>query len=237
MLFVTHHKCASTLSGRYVKQLCLDNNLTFYGTPRGNRPPSPDHDVNFLSNASYPFLNEHVTRRAIHIIRNPLNVAQSAYYSHLRSHPVKKTLPMLVTQRRVLEQCSPEEGKMLTVVFCERNDFFHLTPGPLCGLRQWDYDDNRFTTVRMEDYGDRIDLALSRAAAEQGADLTWPDAGAFTFKAMSGGRAPGMVDENSPYRSGHPDAWRTELPRGVIIYIREHFRPLLERFYPDSLVD
>lgn len=237
MLFVSHHKCASTLSGRYVRKLCEDNNLSFKGSPRGDYAPKDKYDVTFLSNASFPFLSQHVTGPGIHLIRNPLSVAQSAYYSHLRSHPVKDNLPMLAAQRRVLEQCSPEEGKMLTITFCERPDFFRNTPGPLCGLRQWDYDDSRFTTVRMEDYGDRIDLAMSRAAGEWGAALKWPDAEPFTFKAMSGGRAPGQVDEKSPYRSGHPDAWRRELPRGAILYIREHFKPLLERFYPDSLQD
>lgn len=238
MLFVTHHKCGSTLSGRYVKQLCADNGLSFYGSPRGYRVPSLEHDVNFLSNASYPFISEHVgDRPAIHIIRNPLNVAQSAYYSHLRLHPVKKTLPMLVIQRRVLEQVSPEEGKMLTITFCERPDFFERTPGPLCGLRQWNYDDARFKTVRMEDFGERIDLAIAAGAGAWGERLTWSDPEPFTFRAMSGGREPGQVDENSPYRSGHPDTWRRELPKGGILYIREHFREILERFYPDSLLD
>lgn len=237
MLFVTHHKCGSTLSGRYVKQLCQDNGLTFSGSPRGDAPPSPSHDVSFRSNASYPFIRDYVGERAVHIIRNPLNVAQSAYYSHLRSHPVKANLPRLAAQRRVLEQCSAEEGKLLTIVFCDRNDFFENTPGPLCGIRQWNFDDERFVTIRMEDFGDRIDLAIAGAVGERGASLTWPDAEPFTFRAMSGGREPGQVDENSPYRTGHPDAWRRELPRGGIIYIREHFREILERFYPDSLLD
>lgn len=225
------------MSGRYVKRLCEVNGLTFSGSPRGDAPPHPERDVSFRSNASYPFISQHVGDRAIHIIRNPLSVAQSAYYSHLRLHPVKDNLPRLAAQRRVLERCSAEEGKLLTIVFCERNDFFHNTPGPLCGLRQWDYDDERFTTVRMEDFGDRIDRVLSAAMGESAASLIWPDPADFTFKAMSGGRKPGQVDETSPYRSGDPEAWRRELPASGIAYIREHFQPFLERFYPDALTD
>lgn len=240
MLFVTHHKCASTLSGRFVKQLCQLNGLTFSGSPRGDAPPSSRHEVNFRSNASYPFISRYVERTdgpAVHIIRNPLSVVQSAYYSHLRLHPVKENLPRLAAQRRVLEQCSPEEGKLLTIVFCERNDFFEKTPGPLCGIRQWDFDDDRFATVRMEDFGERIDLAIRSAVGERAESLQWPDPEDFTFQAMSGGRKPGQVDEKSPYRSGHPDAWRTELPSAAIAYMREHFREVLERFYPGSLKD
>lgn len=236
MLFVTHHKCASTVSARYIQKLCADNGLSFFPSARGNVRPSPRHQVSFLSNASYPFLDKFICWRVVHIIRNPLNVLQSAYYSHLRSHTVEG-LPILAAQRRVLERCSADEGKALTLAFCERNDFFPRTPGPLCGLRQWNYDDERCVTVRMKDFGERIDQALSRAVGEEGAALAWPDPAPFTFHAMSGGREPGQVDETSAYRSGHPEAWRSELPRGLIDYVRAHFRPMLERFYPETLAD
>jgi len=236
MLFVGHHKCASSLTGKYVREFCAINNLSFFGSSKGNALPSSRHEVSFLGNASYPFLAERITGGGVHIIRNPLNVVQSAYYSHLRLHHTVG-LPILAAQREVLEQCSADEGKALTVAFCERNDFYPSTPGPLCALRQWNFDDNRFTTVRMEDFGDRMDLALAGAIGENAARYTWPEPQAFTFRAMSGGREPGMIDEHSPYRSGQPDAWRTELPKAIISYIRGHYRPMLERFYPDALLD
>jgi hypothetical protein len=126
---------------------------------------------------------------------------------------------------------------LLTITFCERNDFFENTPGPLCALRQWNYDDQRFATLRMEDFGDRIDLAFRNALGSVADQYEWPDAAEFTFSAFSGGRQPGQIDENSPYRSGHPDTWRRELPKAGILYIREHYRGLLERFYPEALLD
>ena len=236
MLFVGHHKCASSLAASYVRKFCAINNLSFFGNGKGNTLPSARHDVSFLGNASYPFLAARITGGGVHIIRNPLNVVQSAYYSHLRLHHTVG-LPILAAQRKVLEQCSAEEGKALTVAFCERNDFYPATPGPLCALRQWNFDNENFTTVRMEDFGDRIDLALAGAVGARAERYTWPEPEAFTFRAMSGGREPGMVDENSPYRSGHPDAWRAELPKAIITYIRTHHRPMLERFYPDALLD
>jgi hypothetical protein len=236
MLFVTHHKCASSLSGHYVHQFCGINNLSFFGHAKGDILPSARHDVSFLGNASYTFLAERVTAHGIHIIRNPLNVVLSAYYSHLRTHHVNG-LPILAAQRGVLEQCSVEEGIALTMAFCERNDFYPATPGPLCALRQWNYDNDQFTTVRMEDFGDRIDLALADAMGPKAARYTWPEPHAFTFRAMSGGREPGVVDDRSPYRSGHPDAWRKELTKPIITYIRAHYRPILERFYPDALLN
>jgi hypothetical protein len=236
MLFVSHHKCASTLASRYIRQFCTLNNLSFFGSSKGDTLPSPRHEVSFLGNASYPFLAERVAGSGIHIIRNPLNIVQSAYYSHLRTHQIK-TLPILAAQRRVLEQCSADEGKALTLAFCERNDFFPATPGPLCALRQWDFDDDRFRTVRMEDFQDRIDVTLANAIGAEAARYAWPDPNEFTFQAFSGGRDPGVIDENSAYRSGHPDAWRQELPKPIVNYIRTHYRPILERFYPSALLD
>jgi hypothetical protein len=236
LLFLSHHKCASSLAGGYVRQFCATNNLSFFGNAKGNTLPSARHDVSFLGNASYPFLAERVTTRGIHIIRNPLNVVLSAYYSHLRTHHVIG-LPMLAAQRGVLEQCSVEEGIALTLAFCERNEFYAATPGPLCALRQWNFDNDQFTTVRMEEFGDRIDLALAGAMGTKAARYTWPEPHAFTFRAMSGGREPGTVDDRSPYRSGHPDAWRKELSKPIIAYIRAHYRSILERFYPNALLD
>ncbi|GBD47588.1 hypothetical protein [Methylopila sp. Yamaguchi] len=236
MLFVTHHKCASSLASRYVIALCKLNDLTFYGTSHGNKVPSPAHDVSFLGNASYPYLAKRVTTGGVHIIRNPLNVVLSAYYSHLRTHKISN-LPELAKQRSVLEQCSADEGIALTVAFCERNDFFKATPGPLCALRQWDYDDEQFTTIRMEDFKDRVDVALRRGLGKDAARYDWPEPEPYTFRAMSGGREPGMVDDHSAYRSGDPEAWRHELPRPIITYVRAHYRTILERFYPEALAD
>ena len=159
-------------------QFCGINNLSFFGHAKGDILPSARHDVSFLGNASYTFLAELVTAHGIHIIRNPLNVVLSAYYSHLRTHHVNG-LPILAAQRGVLEQCSVEEGIALTMAFCERNDFYPETPGPLCALRQWNYDNDEFTTVRMEDFGDRIDLALADAMGPKAARYTWPEPHAF----------------------------------------------------------
>lgn len=236
LLFVSHHKCASTLASRYVRQFCAINGLSFFGNARGNTLPSSSHDVSFLGNASYPFLAARVERGGVHIIRNPLNIVQSAYFSHLRTHQIA-TLPILAAQRSVLEQCSAEAGMALTLAFCERDDFFPGTPGPMCALRQWDFDDGKFTTVRMEDFAERIDLALKGALGPDLPAYAWPDAHDYTFRAMSGGRKPGEIDESSAYRSGHPDAWRSELPKPIIAYVRAHYRDVLNRFYPDALLD
>ncbi|MCP9851126.1 hypothetical protein [Cyanobium sp. Morenito 9A2] len=236
MLFVGHHKCASSLSSRYVKKFCEVNNLSFFGNGKGNTVPSGRHDVSFLGNASYPFLAERINGGGVHIIRNPLNVVQSAYYSHLRLHHTVG-LSILAAQRRILEQCSGDEGMALTVAFCERSDFYPATPGPLCALRQWNFEDDHFKTVRMEDFGNQINHVFAGAIGAKAANYIWPEPHDFTFQAMSGGRDPGVIDENSPYRSGHPDAWRSELPKAVITYIRIHYQPLLERFYPEALLD
>jgi hypothetical protein len=232
MLFLGHHKCASTLLGQYLVEFCTVNSLTYFASHLGSALPSSSHDVSFLTNASYGQIQAKA-RHGVHVIRNPLNVVLSAFHSHLKTHPLVGW-PELAVQRRVLQSCSQADGKMLTVAFCDRPDFYRETPGPLCALRQWDFDDDRFTTVRMEDFGISIGEVLRSTLS---GNYTWPSSAAFTFQALSGGREPGTIDETSHYRSGDPEQWRSELPSAAVAYVREHFRPLLERFYPDSLRD
>jgi hypothetical protein len=52
MLFVAHHKCASSLAAKYVREFCAVNSLSFFGNGKGNTLPSARHDVSFLGNAS-----------------------------------------------------------------------------------------------------------------------------------------------------------------------------------------
>lgn len=88
----------------------------------------------------------------------------------------------------------------------------------------------------MEDVVERPGHYFSQALAFMGRDgLVLPEDEDFTFDEFTGGRKVGQSDEASHYRSGDPDDWRHHLPPAVIAYILVHFRPILERFYPEAL--
>ncbi len=232
MYILAHHKCATVFIARYMRAYCSMNALTMFQTHLSGVRLLHPHDVVVMTNASYGSLFGEI-EGGIHVIRNPLDLIVSAYYSHKATHPVD-AWPELAVQRRVLCSVDRHDGMLLTLSFLEREDFFEGAEGPLRALRRWNFDDQRFANVRMEDLVRLPNEVLGPLLQAQRPDLTLPDAENHTFEAVTG-RAPGVIDDGSHYRSGRPDQWRTELPQSVVEYVRAHFRPLLDRFYPEVL--
>jgi sulfotransferase family protein len=230
--FFTHHKCASTWLGIYLQEVAKLNSQTLGATPSSQEIPADP--IVLLRNASYHFVKSRCSS-GCHVIRNPLSVVASAYFSHRQTHPVEGW-PELQVQQPLLRSVDRTTGFYLTLAFLERPDFYPGTIGPLCGLRAWDYDDPAYLTLRAEDLVLRPSEAIGQAFAFMGVRCQrLPDDQDFTFERFSGGRLTGQVNEASHYRSGSPSDWREQLPRAVIDYVIEHFRPMLERFYPESL--
>jgi hypothetical protein len=236
LVFLTHHKCASTWLTHVGRQLCAMNGFTHCATDLGSMRPFSGKDVSFILNAQYGNICEAIIPNSnyFHIIRNPLSVVLSAYHSHLSTHSLTGW-ESLVRQREILRKVDPEIGIFLTLSFVESSYFYPQTNGPLYDMSSWNYDDERIVTLRMEDITSNPKMFLETLSSThlfKGAAL--PDANDFTFKKISG-RDPGDVDSSSHYRSGSADEWRTALPESVITYVRSHHRHVLERFYPEAL--
>ncbi len=232
---LTHHKCASDYIRIYLNKICELNNLDLFISEIGKHKPHPNKDITLLLNATYAYLKDEIDVPVIHIIRNPLDLLVSAYYSHLRTHPIDNW-PQLEQQRHLLTSSSKELGFFLTIAFIEQEMFYPETPGPLYSLKNWDFDDVRIKTIRMEDLVVDINSILGEILKENIVDLSkLPEQMDFTFEKMSGGRSRGEIDLTSHYRAGQVNCWRDELPDEAIAYIREHYHSLLARYYPDSL--
>jgi len=127
----------------------------------------------------------------------------------------------------------------LTLAFMERNDFYPVTSGPLNHLSQWDLDNEKFLTARMEDMVLKPTEFMKNALAFAGKN---PDAyqhvpeKLLTFKAMTG-REVGERDNSNHLRSGDPNDWRFLLPDYIKVYIRLHYKDLLEKYYPQAMFD
>ena len=238
MLFLTHHKCASAwltsvLHTYYAQQ---QRHPVFHSYKSDEFPENPSaYRYLLLINADYPFLRDKI-KRAVHVIRNPLSVVVSAYFSHLFVHPVDKW-PLLAAQRQRLHGLSEEEGMEATFEFLSSPAFDDGVAGPLWGMSHFDYDDDRVLTVRMEDLVAAPQMVLSRSlfflGEECPADLL-SQLNGHAFKVKSGGRDPGTVDPTSHYRSGNPSDWvnHLSLPCARAIY-RAH-EPFMDRFYPTT---
>jgi hypothetical protein len=210
------------------------NGLTFGHTHMSRVTPTADIAV--ITNAEYDFTASHGVK-GVHVIRNPLSVVASAYFSHRNSHPVAGW-PQLEVQRKLLREHDQSTGMFLTMTFLERADFHRDCVGPLYALRNWDYDDPAFVTVRMEDLVNSPARVLHDAFAQIGAKMpaTFPNDLDFAFSKFSGGRQIGEADPASHYRQGSPDDWCGQLPEPVFEYVASHMRPVFERFYPEALV-
>lgn len=95
-------------------------------------------------------------------------------------------------------------------------------------------DGNGVLTVRYEDLVSEPRTAVGRLLRHIGVD----DAGAVvsrcveenTFEKLSGGRAPGQVDDGSFYRRGVPGGWVGELGEGRAQRVMERAGELLARY-------
>ena len=165
-----------------------------------------------------------------------MSILLSAYYSHKKTHSTEDW-SRLSEQRELLQHSSFAEGLLLTLAFLNSHQFSPRTAGPFLALQQWNYNDKQITTIRMEDAVTDPAAFLNHFLQLSGLQhLALPDTRQFLFERFTG-RETGEVDNSSHYRSGNPNAWRTELPKFIVKYMRDEFHSFLERFYPDSLQD
>lgn len=234
LAILAHHKCATRFTRIYLERFCELNGLTLFSSHHGEAVPSAHHHISHLTNADYGSLKGSCSGGALHIVRNPLSIVVSAYYSHRNSHPLDGW-PELAEQRSLLLACSKEEGLWATLHFLESAGFYGNTAGPLRSLGNWDFDDGTFQTLRMEDLVNDVNSQLGiHLARIAGPDTQMPPRSEFQFSAFAGGRHTGHQDDFSHFRSGDPDNWRTELPTDLICRVRANYAHLLERYYPEA---
>jgi len=248
LVLFTHHKCASTWLTSIVADICRENNLKYIAIPWGRQCPESGYtmemalnsgnDVIVALNADYSGINNHISAnmQCMHVIRNPMSVVVSAYYSHLRTHPIDGW-DLLARQRNVLSEVDKDVGMALTLSFLESSHFQPETNGPLYDISAWKYDDSRIITLRMEDItanAANFFREMSRTEALRNASM--PDPDRYSFAAMTG-RQQGVTDLSSHYRCGSSTEWRDALPRGVILYVIHHYRDFMLRFYPEVIFE
>jgi hypothetical protein len=231
---LTHHKCASNWLIAYCRAVANLNGLSIRATHRSNEAFADRPDIVVAINALHGFARQQ-DWSGVHVIRNPLDLVCSAYFSHRNTHRVEGWR-MMTLQRDLLRSVSKAEGMMMTIAALERADFDVRVVGPLLAMREWNYGDPHIATLRMEDAVGDVDATIGAAfKAWFGTGLNLPDPAGFAFQAFSKGRRPGEIDEDSHYRSGQADAWREDMPEAAVKYVRLHMRDVLERFYPDGL--
>jgi len=239
--FLTHHKCATSWLVNILSRYCSNHQLGFFTTHLSAVLPDSSIDYRILAytNSEYEFCKSHSglnigthNQTAIHIIRNPLDLIVSAYYSHLHSHPIDGWL-QLARQRYTLRRVHKKAGLIATWVFLEQSDFYDGAVGPLFSLRRWNFDDSTFRTLRMEDLViNTYDLFQKETQGFFAEDLAGVLAES-SFEKLSGGREIGIVDKEHHYRSGRAHQWVDELDLPLAHAVYERYKSIFDAYYPE----
>lgn len=147
--FYGHHKCATMWWNRIIANACKKTGLNFRavyderGFDGDLKRFIDDQQINFIShgNADIRHIADLGDHRGVHIIRDPRDIAVSAYFSHLHSHSVKEWSE-LEDYREKLRGMSKDDG-LATEIENRKTEFGQL--------ESWDYDQPNILEIRFED--------------------------------------------------------------------------------------
>lgn len=235
--FFTHHKCATKWLGSVLEHYARIQHIRYYYTHYSAKFSEIDEGIQLYANADYRVIPESM-RAGVHVIRNPLDLLVSSYFSHLRSHSLDGW-PELAEHRRVLQATGKRMGLYADWIFVERADFYSGAIGPLSAMRIWDYRDQRFINMRMEDLVEdsstllidafaHFGFATNLSALEEALQLN-------SFSTLANGRSRGEEKSDSHYRKGLPDDWMNHLDDQQIALVRLVYKDILARYYPKCM--
>jgi hypothetical protein len=247
LAYFGHHKAASRWFRFIVGDACEQLGLrwAYVHNPRqfeeGLQRFVEEKQVDFLihANANLEHLKDLAGRlRGFHVIRDPRDVAVSAYFSHLHSHATDD-FPRLVEHREKLRRATKDEGLLLEFDF--RREQYRA-------MAAWNYSMPNVLELKMEDAvrdpnesflsifaflgllqghpdssPDEQVNGLPRLTPSQVAEVV--DRNGFAKK--SGGRKPGEEDVHSHYRKGVPGDWRNHFTERHKEYFKRNFNDLL----------
>ena len=240
-ILVTHHKCASNWLVKIFKSYCQTFKLSLFVTHIDKLTPPLDKQLNVILfiNSDYEFLTQQCQpwlsegdESILHMIRNPLDIIVSAYYSHLATHPLEQW-PELAHQRDILKKLNKTAGMLATWSFLERSDMHSAAhAGPLFAMRRWNYSDSRIKTLTMEKLTNDHQLASTELQHLLGNDLA-EILSEITFEKLSNGRTKGVIDNDSHYRCGQPNQWVDEMDVSLAQAVYYEYKEIIDTYYPD----
>lgn len=252
-----HHKCASS----YVNDIFLDirkrtaSTLTFNPNKANGKCVE---ELVIFQNAQHEDLDLISSDfKGLHIIRDPRDIVVSAYFSHLKTHPLQSWLE---THREELLKMDKDEGLFATIDFMAYQ---------MCDFMEWDYSDDRIFEIKFEEMVaspsvlidglnfiglieeissmQRYLKFLQRGLRNKGLNFGHVSMGIpkrevleilsnHSFAKKAKGRKSGQVDTSSHYRKGEPGDWRNHFTKEHADYFnKKHGALLIKQGYEKDL--
>jgi len=187
-----------------------------------------EHGLDMLAyvNADPVYATQLRDYRGFHVIRDPRDMAVSAYFSHLTSHPTRYW-PELVAHRAALRELPKSDGLVADMQFTARLPTDGCDLRPYDAMASWDYASDEVCELRFEqltgDPGVGFCTVLAHLGLRVPDSVLLPILDRYSFAALSGGRLPGQEDQSAHYRQGTPGDWQRHFePRHRAEFTRLH---------------
>lgn len=163
LAYFGHHKCASTYALRVVADICrcMGMRHLHYHSPKMWGYPSHgtaldefalENGLDFVSfiNADPRYVGDISNYVGFHLIRDPRDIAVSAYFSHKNSHSADEW-PELRVFRKELTSLPEDAGLMESIKFTARLATDGWDIEPFRALMNWDYSRDNIMEIKFED--------------------------------------------------------------------------------------
>lgn len=181
--------------------------------------------------------------RGVHIIRDPRDMAISAYFSHRYSHPLARW-PELLDHRKRLDAIDLKAGLLLDFQFTDDlvTDGYKISVFP--AMRNWRYNNPSILELRFEDLLGDFEVEMTKILTYL-FHLDSSDPRTISrirsllqinsFNMMTGGRLPGEMDPYHHYRKGVIGDWRQYFSQEHKMWFKERYGDfLIEHGYERS---
>jgi hypothetical protein len=226
-----HHKCGTSWINSILAESCKIMGLRFSSVhnPRQfNENLSSyikNNKIDFISytNANHIFASDIKNLTGFHVIRDPRDLAVSAYFSHFHSHPTHDW-PLLKAHRPKLREVEKDTGLLMDMEF-SKGVYFHIS--------SWDYTQAGILELKMENmiknpyeiFPEIFEFMglLERISLPKLLKVVYQN----RFAAKTGGRRQNEEDLESHYRKGVTGDWRNHFQTEHKEYFKNKYGDLL----------
>ena len=224
-----HHRCASSWIRHILSEVCAELGATLHVQGGGNVDDKilaalSEGGTNFVycRNASRQQAAQLRPFRGFHVVRDPRDVAVSAYFSHKHSHALGGWLTQEYRDR--LTTLDQDAGLLLEI---ERSAMLFRA------MAEWNYRNPAVLELQMETLTADPVSGFEQAFEFLGIRNQLPESSLsrildkHSFEAESGGRQRGEESVTSHYRKGVAGDWINYFRPVHVQYFKDHYTDML----------